>query len=383
MIRNEKELKTQLNKLISDPDFLRLQESFEKESLFQLLGFGHRETMHSSFISWLLSPMSSLNLGTFPLKRFLYYISEENISSKKTSFNFALIESDPSLKLEELEVATEVAESVVIPETNQELRARFDLYMTNDSMRIIVENKVLARENKDQTETYTKILKQMEESYQYELKVFLSPDATIKPKCPEFIQIDYQGLYDFVILPCVNHPKITTANKNILEEYIHNLRMVYKGVNKPMARVNDELCVAIYDKYKDVLDEIFDAVKNETPEERKVKTSSPIRKSNISWKEVYSRLNEDEKYLEATYGGSITKAEIDLTSGKILFEGKEYSSPSAAAIAAVNYVKGDENYTDRYNGYALWSIVYPNGEKKKLSVVRDDISLSLAQEEED
>lgn len=381
MIRNEKELKTQLNKLISDPDFLCLQESFEKESLFQLLGFGHRETMHSSFISWLLSPMSSLNLGTFPLKRFLYYISEENVLSKKTIFDFDLIESD-SLQLEELEVATEVAASAVIPETNQELRARFDLYMTNDLVRIIVENKVLARENKDQTETYTKILKHMDDSYQYEIKVFLSPDATVKPNCPEFIQVDYQGLYDFVILPCLNHPKISTANKNILGEYIHNLRMVYKGVNKPMARVNDELCVAIYDKYKDVLDEIFDAVKNETPEKRKVKTSSPIRKSNISWKEIYSRLNEDEKFLEATYGGSVTKAEIDLTSGKILFEGREYSSPSAAAIAAVNYVQG-ENYTDRYNGYSLWSIVYPNGERKKLSVVRDDISLSLAQEEED
>ncbi|WP_241747020.1 hypothetical protein [Lysinibacillus sphaericus] len=70
MIRNEKELKTKLNQLISDSDFLRLQESFEKQSLFQLLGFGHRETMHSSFISWLLSPTSSLNLGTFPQKRF-------------------------------------------------------------------------------------------------------------------------------------------------------------------------------------------------------------------------------------------------------------------------------------------------------------------------
>ncbi|MFY0781812.1 PD-(D/E)XK nuclease family protein [Peribacillus simplex] len=381
MIRNEKELKTKLNQLISDSDFLRLQESFEKESLFQLLGFGHRETMHSSFISWLLSPTSSLNLGTFPLKRFLYYICEENLSNEKTVIDFDLIESD-SLQLEEMEVATEVAESVVDPETNQELRARFDLYLTNDLVRIIVENKVLARENKDQTETYTKILKHLEDSYPYELKVFLSPDATVKPKCPEFIQIDYQGLYDFVIVPCLNHPKITTANKNILEEYIHNLRMVYKGVNKPMARVNDELCVAIYDKYKDVLDEIFDAVKNETPEKRKVKTSSPIRKSNISWKEMYSRLNEDEKYLVATYGGVVTKAEIDLTSGRILFEGEEYSSPSAAAIAAVNYVQG-ENYTDRYNGYALWSIVYPNGEKKKLSVVRDDISLSLAQEEED
>ncbi|MGG0849167.1 PD-(D/E)XK nuclease family protein [Peribacillus simplex] len=381
MIRNEKELKTKLNQLISDSDFLRLQESFEKESLFQLLGFGHRETMHSSFISWLLSPTSSLNLGTFPLKRFLYYICEENLSNEKTVIDFDLIESD-SLQLEEMEVATEVAESVVDPETNQELRARFDLYLTNDLVRIIVENKVLARENKDQTETYTKILKHLEDSYPYELKVFLSPDAMVKPKCPEFIQIDYQGLYDFVIVPCLNHPKITTANKNILEEYIHNLRMVYKGVNKPMARVNDELCVAIYDKYKDVLDEIFDAVKNETPEKRKVKTSSPIRKSNISWKEMYSRLNEDEKYLVATYGGVVTKAEIDLTSGRILFEGEEYSSPSAAAIAAVNYVQG-ENYTDRYNGYALWSIVYPNGEKKKLSVVRDDISLSLAQEEED
>lgn len=120
----------------------------------------------------------------------------------------------------------------------------------------------------------------------------MSSDATVKPKCPEFI---YQGLYDFVIVPCWNHPKITTANKNILEEYIHNLRMVYKGVNKPMARVNDELCIAIYDKYKDVLDKIFDAVKNETPEKRTVKTSSSIRKSNISWKELYLRLNEGEK----------------------------------------------------------------------------------------
>ncbi|MGG2027103.1 PD-(D/E)XK nuclease family protein [Gottfriedia sp. S16(2024)] len=381
MIKNEQELKTKLNQLISDPNFLRLQESFEKESLFQLLGFGHRETMHSSFISWLLSPTSSLSLGTFPLKRFLYYICEENLSNEKTVIDFDLIESD-SLQLEEMEVATEVAESVVVPETNQELRARFDLYLVNDLVRIIVENKVLARENKDQTETYTKILKHLDDSYQYELKVFLSPDGTVKPKCPEFIQIDYQGLYDFVIVPSLNHPKITTANKNILEEYIHNLRMVYKGVNKPMARVNDELCVAIYDKYKDVLDEIFDAVKNETPEKRKVKTSDPIRKSNISWKEIYSRLNEDEKNLESTYGNTVTKAEIDLTSGRILFEGEEYSSPSAAAIAAVNYIQG-ENYTDRYNGYMFWSIVYPNGEKKKLSVVRDDISISVAQEEED
>ncbi|MBK3496355.1 PD-(D/E)XK nuclease family protein [Viridibacillus sp. YIM B01967] len=382
MISNEKELKTKLNQLISDSDFLRIQESFEKQSLFQLLGFGHRETMHSSFISWLLSPTSSLNLGTFPLKRFLYYICEENKSNKKTDIDFELIESD-SLQLEEMEVATEVAESVVVPETNQELRARFDLCLTNDKVKIVVENKVLARENKDQTETYTQILKQMDDSsYTYELKVFLSPDDAVKPKCPEFIQIDYQGLYDFVIVPCLNHPKITTANKNILEEYIHNLRMVYKGVNKPMAKVNNELCVAIYDKYKDVLDEIFDAVKNETPEKRKVKTSSPTRKSNMSWKEMCSRLNENEKKLVATYGNVVTEAEIDLTSSKILFNGKEYSTPSAAAIAAVNYVQGKE-HTERYNGYDLWSIAYQNGERKKLSVVREEISLSLAQEEED
>ena len=381
MISNEKELKNKLNQLISDSDFLRLQESFEKESLFQLLGFGHRETMHSSFISWLLSPTSSLNLGTFPLKRFLYYICEENISNVKTAIDFNLIESD-ALQLEEMDVATEVAESVVDPVTNEELRARFDLYLANEQIRIIVENKVLARENKDQTETYTRILNNLEDTYPYELKVFLSPDATVKPKCPEFIQIDYQGLYDFVIVPCLKHPKITEANISILQEYIHNLRMVYRGVNKPMAKVNDELCIAIYDKYKDVLDEIFDAVKNQTPEKRKVKTSSPVRKSKISWKDMYSRLSEDEKNLEATYGGGITTAEIDLTSGKILFNGKEYTSPSGAAIEAVNHVQG-ENYTDRYNGYAFWSIVYPNGERKKLSDVRDDIAVSLAQEEED
>ncbi|WP_078181664.1 hypothetical protein [Bacillus cereus] len=90
MIKNEKDLKTQLNKLINYPNFLCLQESFENENSFQLLGFGQRETMHSSFICWLLSPISSLNLGRFPLKRFLYYISEENLSNKKTDFKFVL-----------------------------------------------------------------------------------------------------------------------------------------------------------------------------------------------------------------------------------------------------------------------------------------------------
>ena len=380
MITNTKELKSQLNKLISDPGFLQLQDSFEKESFFQLLGFGHRELVHSAFISWLLSPSSSLNLGTFPLKRFLYYICEENIYSLETNINFDLIESN-SLRLEYMNVSTEVTESAIDPETGTKLNARFDLYLTNDVMRIIVENKVLSRENKDQTDTYTKILNNLDDSYDYELKVFLSPDSTVKPKCPEFIQIDYQGLYDYVISPCLNHPKITTANKNLLDQYVLNLRLVHRGVNKPMAKVNDELCIAIYNKYKDVLDEIFDAVKSQTPEERKVKTSSSTRTSKTPWREVYSRLSEEEKNLESTYGNTIIKAEINLTSGSILFQGKEYSSLSSSAIAAVNSIKGD-NYTDRYNGWQFWSIVYPNGERKKLSEVREEIAIALVQEEE-
>ncbi|MBO1910969.1 hypothetical protein J4G37_40030, partial [Microvirga sp. 3-52] len=132
----------------------------------------------------------------------------------------------------------------------------------------------------------------------------------------------------------------------------------------------------------DVLDEIFDAVKNETPEKRKPKTSSTVRVSKLPWNEIYIRLSEDEKYLESTYGNTLTKAEIDLTSGHILFQGKEFSSLSSAAIAAVNSIKG-ENFTDRYNGFAFWSIVYPNGERKKLSEVRTDLELAMETEIED
>ncbi len=375
-----KEFKSQLNNMISDPDFLYLQDTFEKESFFQLLGFGHRELVHSAFISWLVSPTSSLNLGTFPLKRFLYYICEENVLGAETDLSFAKIESE-DLRLEEMEVATEVGESAIDPSTGEKLSGRFDLYLTNDMMRIVVENKVLARENKDQTDTYTKILNNLDDSFDYELKVFLSADRTVQPKCPEFIHVDYQGLYDYVIAPCLNHPKVSTANKNLLEQYVLNLRLVHRGVNKPMAKVNDELCISIYNKYKEVLDEIYDAVKNETPEERKVKTSSSTRTSKIPWRDVYSRLNEEEKKLESTYGNVITEAEVDLTTGHILFEGKEYSSLSSSAIAAVNSIKG-EDYTDRYNGWAFWSLVYPDGTKKKLTDVRSEIALDMAQEEE-
>lgn len=132
--------------------------------------------------------------------------------------------------------------------------------------------------------------------------------------------------------------------------------------NKPMAKVNDELCITIYNKYKDVLDEIFDAVKNETPEKREVKNSSSVRTSKTSWSEIYPNLNENEIYLISNYDNKITKAEIDLDSGNILFQDREYSSLSSAAVAAVNSIKG-EKYTKQYNGWDFWSIHYPNEEK--------------------
>lgn len=372
MIQNDQDLRKKLNQLITDYDFLEIQESFEKESLFQLLGFGHRETMHSSFIAWLLSPTSSLNLGTYPLKRFFYYISENNLSGTETPINLQLIESD-TLQLEDIKIATEEIGTIIDSKTNKELKVRFDLVLTNEVLRLVLENKVLSIENKDQTENYTKVLNELDSSsYEYDLKVFLSPDVSQKPKCSEFIQINYQGLYEMVILPCLNHPKITTANTNILKEYVHNLRIVYKGVNKPMAKINDELCITIYKKYKDVLDEIFDAVKGETPQKRKLSSN----RSNLSWENLYLNLSEEEKNLESNYGGEITKAEIDLTDGEIIFNGERYSSPSAASVAAINFVKG-EGHTDRNNGYLHWSIVYPDGTKKKLADVRQELSLTL------
>lgn len=70
----------QAEELIASKQFQQLKYFQEKTNVFTIVGQTHTEHWHSSFMSWLLDPNSSLCLGHYPLVRLLslYMIKSEN-----------------------------------------------------------------------------------------------------------------------------------------------------------------------------------------------------------------------------------------------------------------------------------------------------------------
>lgn len=70
----------QAEELIASRQFQQLKYFQEKTNVFTIVGQTHTEHWHSSFMSWLLDPNSSLCLGHYPLVRLLslYMIKSED-----------------------------------------------------------------------------------------------------------------------------------------------------------------------------------------------------------------------------------------------------------------------------------------------------------------
>ena len=67
----------QIEQITTDSRFQRLKYLQEKKNIFTIVGQTHTEHWHSSFISWLLDPHSSMCLGHYALARLLnIYLSK-------------------------------------------------------------------------------------------------------------------------------------------------------------------------------------------------------------------------------------------------------------------------------------------------------------------
>ncbi len=105
----------------------------------------------------------------------------------------------------------------------------------------------------------------------------LNNDA-IRKYDKSYTQITYQEFYDYVIAKCIEHPQLNKDGRYLLEQYANNLREPVRGA--PMALVNTPLCHEIYDRYPEVLNEIFDEL---APAEKR-KNVEAVKKVRILYK---------------------------------------------------------------------------------------------------
>lgn len=242
----------QAEELIASKQFQQLKYFQEKTNVFTIVGHTHTEHWHSSFMSWLLDPNSSLCLGHYPLVRLLSLFMIKNEVADLTLKNIF------DMNLDAVRFETEKTFFTV-----DKKKRSIDVYGESDELVLVIENKVKARENMNgtdigQTKDYRDYVEGHRKSGQKVICLFITPDPKQKPYDKSYTQVTYQEFYDYVIAKCIEHPQLNKDGRYLLEQYANNLREPVHG--SPMALVNTSLCNEIYNKFSEVLDEIFDDV---------------------------------------------------------------------------------------------------------------------------
>ena len=253
---------SQIENLVTDPRFQELKHRQEKSNVFTVVGQTHTEHWHSSFMSWLFDANSSLGLGHFPLARLL------GIYLRKAKSPIIGIEDIYSKALNDIVFCTEKDASFYDETANQRKKRSIDVYGESDKYIIVIENKVTASENYNnsdigQTQDYYEYVQkkmQRENVHKKALFFFISPSGSQRAFSEHYVKISYQEMFDCIISKCIDHPCISESSRYLLEQYASNLR---EPVGKyPMALINIDMCRSLYNDFTEELDCIFDAAEN-------------------------------------------------------------------------------------------------------------------------
>ena len=145
-----------------------------------------------------------------------------------------------------------------------------------DKLRIVLENKVYAKESNDQTSKYYSHYSIEEEPTVY---LFLTPVTDTQTcSCPHFVHITYQDLYDGIFLPLIGESGVSESLKRFVESYIKALSLPTRESNKREIMALDMNMKAEIEKFfnqygpyiSDMLD-ILNADTNDTADARKAK----------------------------------------------------------------------------------------------------------------
>ncbi len=225
----------------------------EQQNLFNILGVERQELVHSRFISWLLNSNSSHGLGTKPLENFLkllYKAIDKKVNTPSKDIYQTLLKklSNKSNKISNVEVTNETDKI--------DITIKFIINGDDKTpIKILIENKVGAKETKSQTKVYYDKNKGHNVIF-----VYLTPLHSVRLErlnepeceCKQYIQINYQQLLDEVIEPASKHEFLKCVsnkynkNKIFINEYIMNLSTPPSKKSKNNENIfNDIMAISI------------------------------------------------------------------------------------------------------------------------------------------
>lgn len=264
---------------------LRVVEYISRQNLFDMIGKGRNEMVHSRMIAELLGGrfFDVSNKSTL-MHFFDIIIMRAKEQGIKIPHEFVDAVLTRSIDIDSVkEKQTEYPLSAYLKDYGKKSddlnnKQRLDVFLRynlatalkkngNKTIEIIIENKVLSKEHDRQTQTYYDICSDGRRAIQ--LFVYLSPisqrdlldyshvsDAQ-KPVCtdqednPVFVHISYQDIFDRIIAPLIEDNKMNERDTIILKEYASCLElpaMSDKEINMLGAKELSIMAISDYEK---------------------------------------------------------------------------------------------------------------------------------------
>lgn len=222
------ELKQDIIKFNNDINIDKLKTLYNEKSILEILGVSRRELSHSYFFFWFLNPKETHGLNDFAIRKLFEILFLSKFWGKYED----TISSD-----ELLTGNYEIERTKITREYNFGKNGRVDLVIeidlicnkSSEKIRLVIENKVISSEGKDQTNRYYEYFSHSKDDYK-NIYIYLTPISTLDleelsaVECDNdnFIQINYQSILDYIIEPAL-YKNISQDTKYLLEQYIQTL----------------------------------------------------------------------------------------------------------------------------------------------------------------
>ncbi len=275
-------------RLIHDPVFADFEEAQKAISFFNVVGRTFTETWHSALLGWLLNPKSSHGLGDFALRRFMMLmLSNENVDvNRSLSIADLLIGGDSSqaVSLPNEYKPDEVIVGAVKDEGNK--KGRIDVFVDGIkyntgklNISILVEMKVNDSIKASQCQKYIAYIEKRKTEGTFIYPVFVTPEWNLPSDwnltkqynvvfgSDQWIIINFQSLYDDVIVPSLAHNSLSDFGKVTLSEYVKTLKDRNRGKgNQRMAITAQEFDLAhlLLDKHGEAIKALWEILNPES-----------------------------------------------------------------------------------------------------------------------
>jgi len=268
--RSSQSFSERLVHLISEPNFLRFEHILREPNIFKIVGRSHYERWHSCYWGWLLDPNGTHLLTDYSLIRLLLLLSDERTLKPNSAAKCGLLEALATVEFTDVQVTPN---EFISNERSVDGVGRFDIFLTatytnkldgSGRLNAILEFKIDTKPNAKQSQKYADWLFSTHPKDE-NLLVYVNPILgktsadTVGDK--RWYCVDYQLLNDKLLAPLLEHPALNDKARPFIIQYVKNLKIRQKGVKMAITDEEKKMAVALYEKYSDVFDSIFDALK--------------------------------------------------------------------------------------------------------------------------